>query len=238
MSCLPTMTFPVRPAAAWPRVMPAPPKADSPSAACQPARPAEVTTTGRLDGPAVTAPTASQPGRPCTTLASVPRPGRARAAELTRRQRVAPEADQMAGYPFALPTATRVRPATAMPLTRSAGPDAPAMAGKFTALDWRPARTRYGRWPSAACAVAPAATTVRSAVTVTPASVCAELPNPATRRQARPLVLTHATLAPPASCPDTTAPWSLPPTAVILSWFFFAAVIVATRVQRAPLRDA
>src|SRR5215472_11108189 len=134
MNCLPTMTFPVRPAAAWPSVMPAPPKADSPSAACQPARPAEVTTTGRLDGPAVTAPTASQPDGACTTLARAPRPGRVRAAELIRCQRPASDADQIAGYPFALPAATRVRPATAMPLTRIAGPDAPAMAGKFTAL--------------------------------------------------------------------------------------------------------
>ena len=134
MTCLPTMTFPERPAAAWLSVIPAPRKAGSPSAACQPAWPAEATTTGRLDGPAVTAPTASQPGRPCTTLARVPRPGRMRAAELIRRQRPAPGADQMAGYPFALPTATRVRPATAMPLTRSAGPTAPAMAAKLTAL--------------------------------------------------------------------------------------------------------
>ena len=118
-----------------------------------------------------------------------------------------------------------------MPLTRSAGPAAPLMAAKFTALAWRPDRTRYGCWPSAVCAVAPAATTVSPAVTVTPASACAEPPRPATRRHDLPVALTHAAVALPASCPDTTAPWSLPPTAVILRWSCFAAVIVAIRFQ-------
>ncbi len=49
--------------------------------------------------------------------------------------RSAPErpADQMAGIPFAAPTAAYARPAAAMPSTRRSGPVAPAMTAKLTA---------------------------------------------------------------------------------------------------------
>jgi hypothetical protein len=145
MICLPTMTQPTRPTAAWLTTTPRPAKGASSSAAL-PVGSVRQGDDNRLAG----RPGDSPADRNQASRLVCPTGEGAQAGTVERGgtdPRSAPErpADQMAGIPFAALTAAYVRPAAAMPSTRRSGPVAPAMAAKLTAAAIRQANGRPER---------------------------------------------------------------------------------------------
>src|SRR4249920_1873671 len=159
-------------------------------------------------------PAASQPAPPWTTLVS-PGPVPCQdggVATPTCVHRPPAGRDQIAGAPSAWPTATCPPASTPRPLTLRPTASAAASAAWPTAKRRPRASSRNGRGR-----LAPAATTLPPAPTVTPVTVLAEdLPRLAVWRQDLPCTLTNATRYRPAQ-PAATTPWSLPPTWVTCS---------------------
>jgi hypothetical protein len=145
MICLPTMTQPTRPTAAW--LTETPRLAKGSLVVCGlPVGSVRRGDDNRLAG----RPGDSPAGRDQASRLVCPTGEGAQAGTVERGgtdPRSAPErpADQMAGIPFAAPTAAYARPAAAMPSTRRSRPVATAMAVKLTAAAIRQANGRSER---------------------------------------------------------------------------------------------
>ena len=142
--------------------------------------------------------------------------------------------NQVAGKPFALPTATWLLPLAMMLFTASSGSTAPGMAARLTGLTcpaW--STVSSGCWP---CSVAedPVATTAPPAVVARPAMVpAAALDRIPALCQEAPVALVNASTAPPPAA-AITAPAGPPPTLRTVSAAWSGPVMVAPNFQVRP----
>ena len=148
--------------------------------ACQVAPSAEVRTTGCWLPWESAAPTAIQPAGPCATLSRLSVPGRWETAgddaEISVQEPSAARR-QMAGWPSAAPTASRMPPATAIELTVTVPcwPGYPANAAGLplaSGLDWLPRLASISLVLPVSIMIAPAPTVTRTATGTPTRTTC------------------------------------------------------------------